>query len=378
MSRRIRVMQLLCSFRLGGAEAVALDLCRNAGAQNVDMSACALMGGGPMEERYRAAGVPVHLLRHRAYLPGVDPVLVAELVALLRRERIDVLHCHNTVTKLYAALAGRLADIPVVCTQHNAGSTRMGKMALLSRVANLGVAHFVAVAESVKRQGDERGRLVKDRTSVIYNGIDLGRFASARSRVPAGRAGATGNGAFVLGCVGRLSREKNHDVLLDAFAKMAAGRDGVRLRLVGDGALRPDLERRAERRGVSGMVDFMGRREDVPEQLARMDAFVLASRTEGLPLSIIEAMAAGLPVVATAVGGVPELVEDGVTGRLVPPGDADALTEPLRELANDPALCARMGRAGRRAAEHKFSLDVAARKHEELYVRLLAEKGIRV
>ncbi|MFP5502637.1 MAG: glycosyltransferase, partial [Candidatus Sericytochromatia bacterium] len=175
-------------------------------------------------------------------------------------------------------------------------------------------------------------------------------------------------------CVARLMPVKNHAMLIEAFARGLGGAPDAHLLLVGEGELRPALERQVAEAGLTGRIHLMGKRTDIPETLAAADAFVLASDWEGNPLSVLEAMAAGKPVVATAVGGVPELVT-AETGRLVPPGDTVAMAEALKAAYALPDVRQRMGERAALRAEAAFDVAAMARAYEALYTRLLSREG---
>jgi len=371
--KKISVMHLLTSFQVGGAETVALQLCRAMNGSVYRILACCLKKSGPMASRFQAAGVETFALSNCRTMRGLDLALLSRLVTLLRRERVHLLHCHNSFPREYGAMAAMLSGVPVVVgTQHAVWSDgTIERPPILARLMNPFVTHFVAVADHVLQAATSTGHIQRERASVIYNGVDVRRFRPRRYRTPK-------QSNIEIGCVARLSHEKRHDVLLQAIAQLAPKYKNVRLHLVGDGPSRGALETQAGYLGLGRNVRFLGLRNDVPEWLRAMEVLVLGSATEGLPLTILEAMASGLPVVATSVGGVPEMVEDGVNGFLVPPEDPVALAAALERLVKDRDLRLRMGRKGREIAVKKFSLDIAVRKHEELYLKLLREKGIRV
>ncbi len=367
----ISVMHLLSSFHVGGAEMVALELARSMDPDRFRVLACSLDGCGPMADRFEAAGVrPLSLDRSRLR-QGYDIGLAWRLANLLRDSGTDILHCHNTFAKLYGTVGGALARVPVVvCSQHAVPSEQgIRESHFLAKVANPLATRFVAVAEYVRRTGVQAGYVLPDRTTVIYNGIDLSRFQPRDGHADASQT-------MVVGCVGRLSEEKRHELLFEAIAGLKREDVDVRLQVVGDGPRRQHLEAAAARLDIEEEVEFLGMRDDVPALLRRMDVFALTSSTEGLPLSVIEAMACALPVVATRVGGLPELVEDSVSGLLVPVEDAAAIANALCRLAQEPGLRARMGKAGRLSAVERFSLAACAAQHENLYVELLQENGV--
>lgn len=357
---QVQIMHLLSSFEVGGAEAVALNLAGRIDRERFHVCACSLNGDGPMAERFSAAGIPAHTVT------GGRLRKLLRLRRLLRAVGVDVLHGHNSQALIHGSLAGRLAGTPVVLATRHAISlpTEDDSSWFWERRLSRRLAHQVAVSEMVLERGLATERMCMANSSVIVNGIDTAVYRP--------RERGASSGSVTVGCVARLSHEKCHSVLLQALARLQGGAN-VRLKLVGDGSLREQLEREAVGLGLAERVEFLGSRSDVPDLLRELDIFVLASRFEGLPLTVMEAMATALPVVATRVGGLAELVEDGANGLLVAPEDPAALAEALGRLAGDAGLRARMGAEGRRLAVGRFDLGVAARKHEVLYERLLTE-----
>jgi len=366
------VMHLLNSFQVGGAECVALNLARSINPSRFRVSVCSMGGSGPMEGRFRDAGIDTAC---------IDPVTgplrklrtCVRIAAVLREFGVTILQCHNALPVIYGPLAARLAGVQVVLsTRHSLSLTRKCRQPwILERAVKPLTSHFIAVAEFVHKRGVRTRRITRERCAVIYNGVDTSRLVPASGR-------KSQQLPCVIGCVARLSHEKCHADLIGAVAELVRNETDVVLELVGDGAMRPALEELAHQLGIGDRVRFLGTRSDVPVLLRGFDIFVLPSRFEGLPLTILEAMASGLPVVSTKVGGIPELVEDGKNGLLVEPQRPAELAAAIRRLVEDVDLRHRMGRAGRKLAVEKFDLAVAARRHEELYVRLLRQKGIRV
>ena len=208
-----------------------------------------------------------------------------------------------------------------------------------------------------------------NRCTVIYNGIDTNRFAPPETRHP---------GAPVVACVSRLVDLKRHDVLLKAARRLVDDGIAFRVRIVGDGPARAGIEAMIADLALGDVVELTGARADVDQILKDSDIFALPSSTEGLPMTIIEAMACQMPIVATRVGGIPELVDDGKNGILAPVGDVDALSAALRAVISDTEQRSAMGKMGRDLALQKFDIAVNTCAHEQLYVELLARKGIAV
>ena len=224
----------------------------------------------------------------------------------------------------------------------------------------------ICVADGELEAGIRARTCRRDRTVVIHNGVGLERPQRAPGPAPQ---------PATLLSVGRFRPPKDFTSLIRAMAALEPGT--ARLRIAGDGPDRPAIEQEIATLGLHETVELLGTRADVDELLAAADVFVLSSDSEGLPMSVLEAMAAGLPVIASAVGGVPELVADKETGALVPPRDSQALAAAIREIAGDPQLRDRLGQAGRRRARQEFSLEACRRRHLDLYRDLLRKRTRR-
>jgi glycosyltransferase involved in cell wall biosynthesis len=369
-ARRPRVVVAITLDQVGGAQAYVANLLQVlAGRFEVVLAA---HGKGPLQDAARETGARAVPLRHvrRPINPWQDALGLVELYRLCRRERPDVLHTNSSKAGVLGCLAGFLAGVPIrIFTAHGwafmAFSGAKAQVYLLThRLIRRCATRIVCVADGERALGLSAGACSRGRTVVIYNGIDVGAAIRAHpsAEVP------------TIVTVGRLKAPKDLTTLVQALSQLDGG--SFRARLVGDGPDRPLVEDEIREQGLETVVALLGERHDVPELLAKADVFALSSTSEGLPLSIIEAMAAGLPVVATAVGGVPELVVDDETGLLVPPRDADAFAEALRRLVHDPELGSRLGDAGRARAERLFDLPRFREAYLSLYRSLLAERGL--
>ena len=311
--------------------------------------------------RAGAAYVPLEHVR-RPLRPLQDLRGLVELVRLFRRERPVVVHANSSKAGILGRVAAVIARVPVrLFTVHGwAFKAHRGLAAAVylwaDRLMRPLTTTTICVAQSELEAGLRARTCRADRCVVIHNGIELGPRPAPRQR-----AGAP----VVLLSVGRLRAPKDFVTLVSAMTELDPG--SAHLRIAGDGPDRGDVERAIQRCGLADVVELLGTRDDVPDLLAAADAFVLSSDSEGLPMSVLEAMAAGLPVVASAVGGVGEAVIDGDTGLLVPPGDAGALGRALRRVVSDAELRSRLGHAGRRRAEREFGVDAFRRAHLELY-----------
>ena len=304
-----------------------------------------------------ARGVPL------AVRNDVDLFAAFRLAHLVARERPDVVHLHTSRALALTLWLPRLAA-PAVVTRRMDYPVRRGLRTRL--LYGRRVAAVAAISEEVRRQL-EAGGVAPERIRVIPSGVEVpdglpgpaGREA-ARRRFGAGPE-------TVIAVVAALETRKGHDVLLHALARAGARGLAFTALLCGDGSQRAALEEEAGRLGLSSHVRFLGEQRQVADVLAAADLFVLPSRKEGLGVAILEAMALGLPVVASAVGGIPESVEDGGTGLLVPPEDVDALAAAIARLARDPGLARRMGERGRERARVRFAMSAMADGYERLY-----------
>jgi glycosyltransferase involved in cell wall biosynthesis len=326
--------------------------------------AVAAHGHGPMRDAVLGAGARFLPLEHvrRPLDAGRDVRGLVELVRLFRRERPQIVHANSSKAGVLGRLAATAAGVPVrLFTVHGwAFAAHSGRTATAylwaDRLMRPLTSTIVCVAESERRIGLAARTCRAGRTVVIHNGVPLDR--------PRRRPAAAGEPLRLLS-VGRLRAPKDFGTLARAIAALPGG--AVRLRIAGDGPDRPGLEAELRRLGVAGAVELLGTRADVDELLADSDALVLSSRSEGFPMSVVEAMAAEVAVVASSVGGVPEAVADGETGLLVPPGDAEALAGALRSLVDEPSRATALGEAGRRRAEREFGLAAFRQAHVELY-----------
>ena len=329
-------------------------------------------GEGPLRDAAAAAGarfVPLANVR-RAVSPLRDLAGLVELIRLLRRERPDILHANSSKAGVLGRLAAALTGVPIrIFTAHGwAFAAHSGLAARVYRAADRLMLPLTTATICVSEREREAGLAARtcddDATVVIPNAVDVGAAPrSVSTRQPP-----------LLVTVGRLKAPKDFPTFVRALGRLPAG--SFEAMIVGDGPDRPRLEEEIRSGGLSGAVQLARERHDVPRLLAAADVFVLASRSEGHPVSVLEAMAAGLPVVASRVGGVPEQVVDGETGLLVDPGDPKPLAAALERLTGDPALRRRLGAAGRARAEERFDLEPFRRAHLELYSRELATRRL--
>ncbi len=365
---------MIPTLRVGGLENVVLRLTDQ--LQSVlDHIVITPSGDGPLRTRF-PEGVPVIAMaeHHRP-----DRWNALRMAQLFRALRPDIVHSRNW-SCVDAILGARLARVPVVIHgEHGREAVdpegRNALRRLGRRLLAPMVTQFVTVSHDLARWLVEDIGLPARKVLPIYNGVDTRRFSPGH-RQAARAALDIAPGSIVIGTVARLDPVKDQTGLLRAFARVADDPRALLL-IAGDGPCRAELEITVSALGLRGRVCLLGERNDVPRILAALDVFVLSSIGEGMSNTILEAMATGLAVVATRVGGNPELVVHGVTGLLVEPRSPDALAAAMRHYLEDPVPMARHGRAARELAQSEFSLERMVGAYEQLYGQLLRARGLR-
>ena len=360
----LTICHVLWSVEIGGAERVVLDLARVQRAAGHRVAVVTLSNpDGALSSEMRGVVDTLESVPKRAR--GVDPTLPFRLARWLRAYGAQVVHTHNELPLIYGAPAGKIARAVVVHTKHGFGAVSRGAH-WLRRAAAAAADLFVAVSDATADTARAQKECAPGKLRVVINGTDLSRFpAPEGARATIRRELGIPLNARVLITIGRLVKEKNHALLLRAAAPLL--RDDRRLIIVGDGALRGELRALVQQLDCGRYVHMTGARRDVPALLAAGDAFVLSSDSEGLPIGLIEAWAASLPVVSTAVGGIPAAVQTGETGLLVPPGDEGALAAALRRALDGEAAFGHMARRGRARALDTYSAERMAKAYFSLY-----------
>jgi len=361
LSSKIRLLQIIPSLSIGGAERSVVYLAENINRREFDVAVCVLgrRQGTFLEKELLEQGIPTFFLNIRWTF---HPLTIRRLSRLFADFKPDVIHSHLRAIR-YVLIPSCLRSIPVhihtICSLAKHDTSFFYRW--LNRIAfkYLGIKP-VSISKEVARTVKE---VYGVESLVIYNGIPTSEYNLEDTRSPAGE--------IRLLNVGKFKRAKNHLLLVEAFAKAVAEEPRLRLILAGDGSLRKKAERRVRQLGLKDKVDFLGWRSDIPILLKDCDIFVLSSDWEGFGNVLVEAMSAGKPIVATRVGGVPEVVEDGVTGFLVPPRDADVFASAILKLVREKRLREEMGRKGREKAVKEFDISIVTREYERLYKEAL-------
>lgn len=365
------MLHLLPTLGVGGMENGVVNLANNIDLSMFSTSICCVLSSGAMADRIRIGQARVMTLGQKA---GKAFVLPLKLAYIYKKERADIIHTHNYYAGLYGIPAAKLLGIPVVHGLHgldydaSTGAViNAKKEGMVCRMAD----RLSCVSASLEKTATRDFGVDPDKVSLVVNGVDFKSF-SVRHQGPAARdeLGIEPD-SLVIGSVGRLHYQKNYKLLLRAFAELR-GYGGLKLILVGDGEERVRLSALAKDLGIHQHVVFAGQRGDIPKMLSVMDIFVLPSFLEGMSNTILEAMCAGLPVVASATGGNPELVEDRMSGLLFESDSLDALTSRLKELITNPGLRSELGSRALNAALGRFSIKAMVERYERLYFELLA------
>jgi glycosyltransferase involved in cell wall biosynthesis len=368
---RVRVVTLIDFLgRYGGAEHLALAIATRLDPARFESTLCASRHASDPEslERLSANGVKILPLGRRR---KSDIWVWSRLFSFLRDHRVDVLHAHKFGSNVWGTLVGRAARVPVVLTHEHSWSYQGQPLRrLLDRdVIARGSDRLIAVSREDQRRMVEVEGIARARTLFVPNGIARAEPTTGHDvRAELGIAQT----ALVVGSIGSLKPVKAFDVLLRAVAVLAGSLGDVHVVIAGEGPERAALTALTHELGLDESVHLLGRRADVPDVLGALDVAVCCSSSEGSPLSVMEYMQAGLAVVATAVGGVPDLIEPGIHGLLVPPRDPPALAAALAELLQAPERARAMGARARERQRAEFDIDVLVGRLETLYVELLA------
>ncbi|MCL6620973.1 MAG: glycosyltransferase [Syntrophobacterales bacterium] len=365
--RRLRVLQLISTLPVGGAEEVVAAIVRGLNPELFEVEAATLGTLGAIGEELRREGYRVTALNlPLKRTPALR--LIRSVRRLLRDRHPEILHTHLYHPNLYGRLAAWGLGLPVVCSVHNVYTRIKGHRLFLNRLLVPLTDVVLAVSPQVWADIRRYDGVPPEKLLLLPNGVDLRAMDLPESREEA-RARLQVDG-FVIGAVGRLEEAKGHTWLLEALRLLGGDLPELTLLVAGEGRLEEALRRQAADLGLEGRVRFLGWRRDVPLILKALDLYVQPSLWEGLSLALLQAMAAGLPVVATRIPGFEQVITSGVNGVLVPPRDAAALAAAIRELKGDPATRARLGEAARRTVSDHYSQETMLHRLQELYLEL--------
>ncbi len=360
------ILHIVLSLKFGGLEKLVVDMTEQLNKGNFTAMICCLEEKGELYEEAVSKNIEVFVLNKKK---GLDFSFLPKLIKLLRVRDIAIIHNHNAGAAFYGSVAGFFARTQAILSSMHSREKKTSSNIFWQIIWNLN-------KKIVFVSNDARVRFLKyfgfrrqDKMEVIYNGIDLDKF----------KINDIANDCFdgnlknskIIGTVSRLSKEKDQKTLIDAVKIVSKNRNDIRFLFVGDGPMRNELEEYSIKNGLKECVTFLGFKKDVAESLKNIDIFVLSSLTEGISVSLLESMAAGKPAIVTNVGGNPEIVVDGETGILVPSKDPQKMAESIMKIIQNPDLAKKMGRAGRKRVEGKFSLQRMVREYEQIYKECL-------
>jgi glycosyltransferase involved in cell wall biosynthesis len=364
----IKILQLLVTMPVGGAEIMVADIATGLDPGRFEVVTACLGPPGPMGEELRGRGKRVISLG--LDLKGTAGVrLVGEIRRLLQEIRPDILHTHLYHANLYGRIAALGLGLPgVVATVHNIYARvklhRCLANYLLARLADYVLVFSPQVREDVRRYD----RVPADRLRMLTPGVRLEETNSGESKAEARRS--LGVSGFCLGNVARLEEQKGHEDLLAALQQIRGSIPELTVLLVGEGTREAHLRGLTRELGLQEVVRFLGTRRDIPRILQALDVFVMPSRWEGIPLTLLEAMGQGLPAISTRVGRAPEIIEDGANGRLAPVGDPEALAGAILELYREPEKRKQWGEQARRTVREKYTLEHFLAQFAAIYLEL--------
>lgn len=379
-SHRRKVFFLLDSLNIGGTEVQAVELATRLNPELYDVTLGCLRARGPLLDRLKGSSVSI-----REFYPqgGFDSVQggyqMLRLALFLRRGGFQIMHAHDLYANLLGIPAAVIARIPVIISsQRDLGHLDLYKSwrrIWLRRLQKLSTA-VLTNANAVREAVLTEDHFAAEKVRVIHNGVDLERFARP-SEDRSWLAPPNGNQERWIVLVGNMHGDvKGHPVLIAAAQTVVREFPDVKFLFAGDGEKKNDFEKQTQRLGIARHFLFLGRRDDVPRILACSDIGVLASKAEGLPNAVLEYLAAGLPTIASCVGGNVEIIRDGKTGLLVPPEDSSALAAAILRLLRNPVLAADLGKNGQNFVAAEFSFQRLIEKTDQMYTELLHARGV--
>jgi glycosyltransferase involved in cell wall biosynthesis len=376
VTEELRVTHVALSVDFGGLERVILDLTRMGQKLGQKVSVICIERTGALAEEFKALGVPVLCVHKR---PGIQMNVTRKIAVALRKLAPDVVHTHHVNPLFYTGPALRRAGRPVVVhTEHGRHFCRGVRWRWLGRLAGCYANLFCGVNDDIAAEALARRIVPRRKIRVIPNGIDIARFQ--RKWETAGLRDELGipPNAPVVGTIGRLCEVKRQDLLLRGFAQLRARRSDAHLVLVGDGPWKPLLLRLTADLGIEDAVHFVGAQAEPERYLQLMSCFVLTSQSEGMPLTVLEAWAAGVPVLVPRVGGLPALVQEGKCGLLFPFEDQAALALNLGRVLDEQDLRLKMTLAARQRVETLFSLQRMAGEYHRHYLDLIGARALLI
>lgn len=372
MKKSKNIMHVVCSLECGGLEKVVISFANRLDKKRFNNTICCLDSIGELAEEVNE-GIKVILAGRK--VKRFDYSLIFKLAQIFKKEKVGLVHTHNMGPLIYGTLAARLAGVPIVInTRHGRANKKCNRVIWGMNDA------IITISEDARREILKWNHINEEKVRVIYNGIEINKFHFSNKQCSVIEIRKELNlqkDTYIIGIVARLAIEKDHKTLIKAFRNIVNSNINAELVIVGGGSCERDLKNIAKKENIMGRVKFLGFRDNIPKILTIFDVFVLSSVMEGISITLLEAMAAGKPVVATNVGGNPEVIVDGVTGFLVPPKKPDEMALSIIKILQESKLAKKMVDAGRKRVEEKFSLDRMVNEYMGIYKEILAKKKIK-
>jgi glycosyltransferase involved in cell wall biosynthesis len=354
----MKVLHVVYCLDVGGLETFVIDLTKQYDT-DVTSSIVCLTTQGILSSKFKGE---IHYLKKSA---GWSGKTFLEMAAVIKKVKPDLIHTHNQGANLYGSVAGYFCGVPVVYTKHGRSEGPQHERVLkMDRFSSFFTRKIVCVSDDVARLCTNSANVCASKVMAVPNGIDTNLYLPQGTAQPEQKE-------QVIGCVARLAPEKDHLTLLQSCLLLKQSGRNFKLKLVGDGSCREGIERYISQNAMEDYVELLGTRHDVHEIVPTFDIFAMSSITEGMSLTLLEAMSCALPVVTTRVGGNPEVVEDGRTGFLVESRAPVPFAEKLALLLDAPDVARRMGRAGRERVVEHFSLASCSQRYLQLYRSLV-------
>lgn len=384
-ARRRKVLHLITRLVTGGSQDNTLTTCELHDKSRYEVHIASYPAGEQLERAQRACEGRFHPLLHlqNPISPLADLRALIELVRLLRRERFDIVHGHSTKAGVLGRAASLLTGTLFVFTYHGfafhefMSARKKAFYVGIEKMVRRGARHYITLSEADRRTAADLGMIGLDNSTAVYTGLDFGKIDRQASPLPPDPLAAQGipaNGRRIV-LVGRLDPQKAPLVMVEAFKRVVARFPDAQLVFVGDGELRGDTERAVREAGLDGRVHLLGHRRDVIPILLHCDVFAFSSLWEAMGRSMLEALLVERPVVAPAIYGIPEVVEDGVTGRLYEVGKADQLADRIAWYFDHPEQAQAIGKAGQAKVRSMFDARLMVERIEQIYAKVLAENA---
>jgi glycosyltransferase involved in cell wall biosynthesis len=356
---KIKIIHIIPALDIGGAEKLLFDLVNSLNKEKYEVMVATVVRGGILVKNFEEAGIPVQIFKKKTKL-GLG--VLWKIYRYLRKENPQIVHTHLFGGDTWGRIAAILARTPIiVSTEHNTNFDEKFIKRIVKKFLSYFTDKIIAVSEAVRKYSISKDYISEKKIEVIFNGINLEKFLSI-SQKEFGEPP-------IIGIVGRLAEQKGHKYLFESLNLLKT--IPWTLWVVGDGPKKAELERLSKDLDLRERILFLGAQENIPDILDKIDIFVLPSLWEGLGLAVIEAAAAAKPIVATNVGGIPEIIEDEKTGLLVEPGNVKSLADGLERVILGEGEALVMGRAARECVREKFGAERMVKKYEELYEKLM-------